>query len=115
MKDLRTDQELNRIIAEWYRSDLPDSGVSVAEFGESPPFYPSYCTDLNAIHEAEKKLTEVWQIEMWFVELDGIVNSGLPKFKTSFAAQIAVTQATARQRAEALVAVIEQFPKQNTP
>lgn len=98
-KDTRTDKELNRIIAEW----CPD----VVNRYYGPCGTNDFCNDLNAIHEAEKKLGTDWEMDVWFGKLDEIVNKGLPKFKNSIAGAIAVTQATARQRAEALVAIIE--------
>lgn len=114
MKDTRTDAELNRIIAEWvgwvYYMPTPEAisrgypgypywmhnKYAGAGFTGELIHPPNYCTNLNAIHEAEKKLND----------------SQIDQYKHRL--QIAVTEkerisqcTTARQRAEALVAVIE--------
>lgn len=92
MKDKRSDATLNRIIAEWCRSKIPDSGVSVPDTGN---IYPQYASDLNAMHEAQKKLSKI-QEEKYIVtlclEIQPVPN---------------LWNASARQRAEAMVAVIE--------
>jgi len=111
MKDQRTDGELNRIIAEWHgvvaeeggdgfwylflRDRKLGTGAGLSFDHAWAVFCPHYCTDLNAIHEAEKKLGNDKVIP--YVRFIGnLVESGTP-----------LMFATARQRAEALVAVIE--------
>lgn len=114
----RSDEELNRTIAEWEgwmfipSRDIYISGQlqAVPEEWESPDgnyrdASPNYTSDLNACHEAEKK---------WCGQ-DGPEDGSHPRFQLSREVyNIAVPygqqpfRATARQRAEALVAVIEQ-------
>ena len=100
----RSDEELNRTIAEWEGwKFVPEHDVSfITPAGHAMPegwtdpegepysIPPNYCRDLNACHEAEGKLDYIQQYE--------------------YADQLfmKLTFATARQRAEALVAVIEQ-------
>jgi hypothetical protein len=102
---MRTNEELNHIIAEWVRSKIPDSGTSVAQFGPVESVDPRYCTDLNAMHEAEKKLTGVLYcrrlLEVIYPELTGLIVGLHAGYGMD------ILRATARQRAEALVMVIE--------
>jgi hypothetical protein len=58
---------------------------------------PDYCDDLNAMHEAEKMLTEKG-VNMWW-EYVGFINRCNP---TPFGSETAV-HATANQRAEAFL------------
>jgi len=115
MKDQRTDQELNRIIAEWmgWKQICDWSDPFSGRFGlyGYPPFERNeekpvlnYCKDLNAIHKAEKKAT--------FAEL---TKQHHVMFQTAWdndpdtveQVKFDLVYATARQRAEALVAIIE--------
>jgi hypothetical protein len=64
---------------------------------------PNYCNDLNAMHEAEKMLTEKG-VNMWW-EYVGFINRCNP---TPFGHETAV-HATARQRAEAFMRVFEKW------
>lgn len=111
----RTDEELNRIIAEWLKPKLSCDRIGGCLHNINPTYscicdelvIEEYSADLNAMHEAEKKLTRSQPYEYAsilgdIVEIhddyyDGIVFSEASK----------LTFATARQRAEALVAVIE--------
>lgn len=114
-KDTRTDQELNRIIAEWvgfkihWLDDWRERCITEPDgdkYSPSDPkvnltgMLPPYSTNLNAIHEAEKKLNDHQSIKyvdrLWL----------LPKINPAVSV-IHVIRATARERAEALVAVIE--------
>ena len=84
-----TDEQINAAIAEacgWPILDNPPKG-----------FYPGYCTDLNAMHEAEKALTkeQVREYQCYMYDM---------------ACEISATQgrwmpysATARYRAEAFL------------
>lgn len=61
------------------------------------PWVPKFCSDLNAMHEAEKVLT-IQQEKNYFVNLEGIVGD-LIWYRT-----VGKTyRATARQRAEAFL------------
>lgn len=92
MKDTRTDDELNRIIAEW-------AGWNPAGFIHWKDG-PDYCNDLNAIQTTERKLkggsAALYVDKLCDTAMESPENE-LPLFLS----------ATARQRAEALVAVIE--------
>jgi len=104
-KDNRTDEELNRIIAEWC-GWVPSDGdhkrrnawLEIA--GEDWPIRPpNYCRDLNAVHEAEKRILGDL-LNMWdkYCELLG-------------GSLYHCAHADASQRAEALVKVIEEGKK----
>lgn len=102
---MRTDEELNRIIAEWCGwtptdGDLKCAGAWLEMTGETiPPSPPKYSTDLNAMHDVWKK-SDAWTRTKWTMELADCVNKNpTDGFCLIFA--------TARQRAEALVDVIE--------
>lgn len=127
--DPRADTELNRIIAEWCgwklipSRDIYISGQlhAVPEEWESPngdyhDELPNYCRDLNAVHEAELRLDD--KLSRRF---DGHLLRllGFDKFIVMFNDDGSSTEefaemcrllrrATARQRAEALVRVIEE-------
>jgi hypothetical protein len=102
-KDTRTDEELNRIIHRWlgFVPSEPLIDGQIFTYGHRPDnswgeiVITDYCSDLNAIHEAVKKLPEgpyTW----WSNHLMQIVGTHLKS-----------VNAGARERAEALVAVIE--------
>ena len=111
--DKRTDEELNLIIAEWMGWRNPIN-IGATMYGwpavprtvgvlntPVPDVLPKYCTDLNAIHEAEKKLNDHQSIryldQLWQNRNREVSNTTFSVFQL----------ATARQRAEALVAVIQ--------
>ena len=112
--DTRTDAELNRIIAEWmgWVIAINPNHCHLENAGRLPngPFdgwqeIPSYCTDLNVIHEAENKWCEQPELdddEMHpkYAYVRYLYNIVVPLNRQPF-------RATARQRAEALVAVIQ--------
>jgi len=98
MKDTRTDEELNGVIARW----CPD----VVEQFYGPCGTNDFCSDLNAIHEAEGKLG------------NGTLGSEYDKFEIQLAEvcyqegiRRNMIYTEARQRAEALVYVIEHLSK----
>lgn len=102
-----SEQEINEAIAEacgrernpdggWY----PDNGLRVGTQA-----IPDYCSDLNAMHEAEKVLTEKG-VNAWWAYVAHI-NRNNP---TPFRAESAV-HATARQRAEAFIKTLNLEPK----
>jgi len=123
MKDQRTDQELNRIIAEWIGWTVKRTGPSktfpfqlrisgeleniAKNEQEAWSKSPRFCTDLNAIHEAE----DAWISKDNPSQYEKSEREHLLEVQVSIvmAPQIArpSMRATARQRAEALVAVIE--------
>ena len=90
-------RETDRIIAEWCGFDEFDS------------------TDLNAMHEAEKVVGERWLGTWYTIELDYIVNDTLDEYvgipvtwrEVPLEHIYNLAHATAGQRAEALVRVIE--------
>ena len=112
--ETRTDDELNRIIAEWmgWRNFITLGGV-VNGWPETPPTVlvlkvpgpdpvPNYCRDLNAVHEAERALS------------NGTLSSVYDRFEIHLAEvcfleghRRNMIHSSARQRAEALVKVIE--------
>jgi hypothetical protein len=112
--ETRTDQELNRIIAEWMGYKLqPEKLPTHRDPDYEPAFWidpddrntfdiPNYCTDLNDIHEAEKKLI-FSKGQRYIKELRIILSHGLDDGLLV----VDMVFATARQRAEALVAVTE--------
>lgn len=103
--DNRTDDELNAIIANWMPGCRPESG-RFDEFPEPEHWIDQedhfFCEDLNACHEAEERLTD-GQFDMFrWILWDSVKQ---PTINAWFRAHLS---ATARQRAEALVRVIEQ-------
>ena len=124
MKDQRTDAELNRIIAEWYgwkfipSRDIYISGQvqAMPEEWESPngdyhDDIPGYCVDLNAVHEAIRTCNDS-KSKRWVFWLDQILrqklrDEGVHQWPDDFDRY----NAQARQRAEALVRVIEEGGK----
>jgi hypothetical protein len=83
-----TDEQINAAIAEacnWGVKPvvhIDDKGIRVRE-------YPDYCSDLNAMHEAEKVLTTFDEWDIYCVHLGDT--------------QPSCAKATARQRAEAFL------------
>lgn len=111
-KDSRTDEELNRIIAEWCGWTFhPESSTSDIESYEPEHWTDQsgaavnsfFCDDLNAIHDAWFKLNNNekhrFQDALQVVLLNSLYPVGW------------LICATARQRAEALVKVIEEGKK----
>jgi hypothetical protein len=91
-----SEQEINEAIAEacgrerdpdggWY----PDNGLRVGTQA-----IPDYCTDLNAMHEAEKVLTIIEQGHYWD-HLKDLTDEGFDQL-----------HATARHRAEAFLRTV---------
>ena len=109
----RSDEELNRTIAEWEGwKFVPEHDVSfITPAGHAMPegwtdpegepysIPPNYCRDLNACHAAENK----WCDQSLEEEL-----KYYPALTSVTVPDNSPTRATSRQRAEALVAVIEQ-------
>lgn len=92
-----SEQEINEAIAEacgrernpdggWY----PDNGLRVGTQA-----IPDYCTDLNAMHEAEEVLGSEALFEAYYLKLYDVTHSTLWPIR-----------ATARQRAEAFLRVM---------
>lgn len=118
--DKRIDEELNRVIAEWCGwKFVPEHDVSFSTpaghvmpegwtdpEGEPYSIPPNYCRDLNACHEAEGKL-ELQQSGQFAEVLKSVVLE-TTKLPWVDAGSFAHIHATARQRAEAIVRVIEQ-------
>jgi len=138
----RTNDELNRIIAEWhvgelyvivkhglyyrenacgYTGDLRDAWKVTLDAAKDHEYNPKgcvdpvtikrapaldYCQDLNAIHEAWLKLT-FEQKMVWAEKVYHMVIDQETKMRW-FEVLTLVSNISARQRAEALVKVIEQ-------
>lgn len=127
MKDQRSNEELNAIIAKWCGMKETETviaseyngvttrtpawvvfnakGEGLCSCSVRSAWAPRYCDDLNAIHEAEKKLFDYPSrqfsggcslMDDYDVELQRKVLPGEYRVRL-----------TARQRAEALVSVIE--------
>lgn len=97
-----TNEQINVAIAEacgWeVQLSLLQSGLEIVRDGKRKPL-PNYCTDLNAMHEAEKVLTpKNWNnfSEKWWDYCDFLTFCCDHDTKQSF-------HATARQRAEAFL------------
>lgn len=97
-----TDEQINQQIAEacgWKIFSKPLTGCGFAAYAKSPngdpsPGVPEYCSDLNAMHEAEKMLT---------YEQCAFFRTHLRERIEDHAASLFVWHATARQRAEAFL------------
>lgn len=97
-----TDDQINRAIAEtcgWTILRSPLGGCGFAAYAKDPkenpqPGIPDYCTDLNAMHEAEKVLEEKKFVKKYELTLG---RNGGNRFEWS------KIHATARQRAEAFL------------
>lgn len=120
--DKRTDEELNRIIAGWagtgsYVDEVGLIQLPMATDGQSWDFSPNYCRDLNAVHEAVMRLLNskpgYWD-RAWFWGLHQLV-TGIDSHdgwgEVDARSCCDTSNATARQRAEALVRVIEESKK----
>jgi hypothetical protein len=106
VSDTRTDEELNRIIAGWMgwkpsEGDLKAEEAWEQVTGNRPTTQPpDYCNDMNAMHEAVLKLSDD-QIELYS---DHVYSNRAFRFHSKAKA---LHTAGMRQRAEALVTVIE--------
>lgn len=104
-----TDEQINAAIAEacgW--TEIQDSGVwhhhklwgypplKPGQCGNSFHYLPDYCTDLNAMHEAEKMLKGYEQIHTYVWHL-----SNRKDWETDF--QLMEVHISARDRAEAFL------------
>jgi hypothetical protein len=69
------------------------------------PEFPDYCNDLNAMHEAEKVLTDV-QSTFYWKTLSELVNNTVGH---DFDNQFECIHATAAQRAEAFLKTINKW------
>jgi len=136
----RTDDEINRIIAEWcgwkwephtYGTCLRDPSGAIVNNNYAEVWrLPNYCRDLNAVRDAESKLSDDQQFQLIrvltgldesFDRLHKIDPKRFPKRETwieDYMHRLGwdqvwafCLQATARQRAEALVKVIEEGEK----
>jgi hypothetical protein len=105
-----TDEKINAAIAD---AISPRLVLGDSQFYKSGDGWvvdcPNYCTDLNAMHEAEKVLNKM----QWFyylVELNSIV-----RFKGQTKVQIKqAVHATARQRAEAFLRTIGKWQEDSS-
>ena len=110
-----TDEQINRVIAEacgWTDID----GLSAKGLMGTPPeslcsfnYIPDYCNDLNAMHQAEKCLSEKHMREYIF-ELHNITDGDMNAqgdFWDRAKLYYPVVCATARQRAEAILRALK--------
>jgi hypothetical protein len=111
-----TDEQINAAIAEscgW--TDIQDSGpwhnhtlwgyptMKPGQGGNAYQYLPNYCTDLNAMHEAEKVLTAINQPARGCSE-QGAYLSWLGYCRENNTSEVyECVTATARQRAEAFL------------
>jgi len=109
-KDNRTDDEINRVIAEWCGWEYVSNGCGyetryVGTPSETRVFVPvpNYCDDLNAVHQAWLKLNKDEKHRFQ----DALQRVLLSRLQAS----CWIIGAEARQRAEALVKVIEEGKK----
>ncbi len=118
MKDTRKDEELNRIIAEWmglkfypeiHPEDINRHMLAFWADGEMKTKNARFCSDLNAIHEAVSKLgKDLYDDDRGFTWHLARVVHGYDAEPESVGFDFyEMQEASARQRAEALVAVIE--------
>lgn len=80
---------------------MPPIYDSDSVWGDTPPL-PDYCNNLNAMHEAEKVLTEKQWNKYVVVLARTIANQFDPNVKVSVPTNVLIA-ATAEQRAEALL------------
>lgn len=123
MTDPRTNEELNSIIAKWHRwtpghweewatvavgevksGRIWASGKATGPGGEVRDAMPDYCRDLNACHEAEQGFMASSNPKYYREYLKNL-SKGRWDFHPS--ARLECVFSTARQRAEALVWMIE--------
>ena len=116
-----TDQELNIAIAKlvgWkFHPEFPDGPDYPAEYTTEAPdgkmlcgYYPDYCNDLNATHEAEVLLSKT-RVHKYAEELMDAVRAYpigvIPDWDHDRRSLVVVARATARQRAEALYRTLQ--------
>jgi hypothetical protein len=102
-----TNEQINVTIAQacgWTILQKPLSGFGFAAYAKEPngdpsPGIPDYCDDLNAMHEAEKVLTEK-QVRLYPFTLAQVLDLD---------DQFLNIHATARQRAEAFLRTLEKW------
>jgi hypothetical protein len=94
-----TNEQINKVIAEtcgWIERP------TCTDFLGNPLLPPDYCNDLNAIHEAEKTLTDEqhrqYRSEVWYS-----VCNDISSYECVKAAERPHFSATARHRAEAFL------------
>jgi len=118
--DKRTDDELNRIIAEWcgWASFREVAGIGIIGIAPGPTArdwtdIPNYCREVDSVIEACNKLKD-WpdtspesEQRMFVRALSKVVFSVITCTQNDFL----IINATARHRAEALVKVIEEGKK----
>lgn len=111
-KDNRTDEELNRIIAEWCGFEtMINVGISLV-CGNRVPLpnkIPKYCGSLDAIHEAELKLNDA-QFQEYYELLYRNACASTPHDDNVRYKRFWISP-NARIRSEALVKVIEEGKK----
>jgi hypothetical protein len=100
-----TDEQINAAIAEacGWAPDC-DRGICWDQYGNAIITPPNYCTDLNAMHEAEQHL---WRKE-WFMRYGYVDELGKLQNPHNWQRMEAsdMLDATARQRAEAFLRTI---------
>jgi len=106
-----TDHEINIAIAEacgWKHDTLGKwkKGAMIAPDG-MPDFPPNYCTDLNAMHEAEKTLTDD-ELSRFHGLLDSVMDKA-PRRNKNISWHAHRETAAAPQRAEAFLRTIEKW------
>lgn len=89
-------------IAEWCGWKKGNCGWWEGPQGQETPYLPDYMNDLNAIHEAEKKLTVTGEYR------DKLMDAAF-KGNTTNSKFVAWWNATADQRAEALLRTISKW------
>jgi len=117
--DTRTDDELNKVIAEWcgWKWEPHASGICLRDpsgsivnnnYAEDWRL-PNYCRDLNAVHEAENKLPDSSQMRYarYLLGISTGCDENMPCGFLNGATLWVAVNATSRQRSEALVKVIE--------
>ena len=96
-----TYEQINEAIAEacgwkWERIWTGElQGKPIGEQGPLRPI-PDYCTDLNAMHEAEKVLMNDWKKQKRYLEWLGWEDDSMKTI-------ITISRSTARDRAEAFL------------
>jgi hypothetical protein len=98
----------------WTKCRLTVKGAGAPERRPSPhgvpPQLPDFCNDLNAMHEAEKRLTE----EQYEQFGHALINKVLSHASSTAAARM-VLSAPAAQRAEALLRTIGKWQTEKEP
>lgn len=97
-----TNEQINKVIAEtcgWIERP------TCTDFLGNPLLPPDYCNDLNAMHEAEKRLSEKQKRTFAFMLAQVLDTSPTVDLDDQFLN----IHATARQRAEAFLKTIEKW------